>query len=331
MANLRQRLDPESAALLARLDQIRSDWAGRIDAGGMAESRAYAEEVFKSFRGPERDMAPYAVEAITVPTRHGECEARYYRAGAPTNGVAAGCTLFLHGGGWSLGSIDGYDGLVGSLAAMSGIDFLSLDYRLAPEAPFPIAIEQAEDALSWLAGQAELLRFAPGRLAVMGDSAGGNLAAVLARRAALSGGCELLCQVLLYPMTDVISPAERFASRVNYGGGELFLDEAGIQGAAIAYTADNAGLRSRPDISPLAAPVPDGLAPALIVTAEFDPLHDEAVDYHQKLTQAGAQSSHLEGERTIHAFLSFGELDVAQRKREKIGSYLRDVFLAAGT
>ena len=331
MENLRGRLDPQSAALLERLDEIRADWAGRIEAGGMAGSRAYAEEVFASFRGAERDVAPYQVEAITVPTRHGDCAARYYRAAAPGKGPAAGCTLFLHGGGWSLGSLEAYDGLVGSLAALSGIDFLSLDYRLAPESPFPIASEQAEDALSWLSGQAEALRFAPDKLAVMGDSAGGNLAAVLARRSAISGRHELACQVLLYPMTDVVSPAQRFASRVDYGGGDLFLEEAAIQGAAIAYAANDAALRSDHDISPLAAPVPDGIAPALVLTAEFDPLHDEAVEYHRKLTQAGARSTHLEGKKTIHAFLSFGELDVAQKNRERIGAYLRDSLLATGT
>jgi len=326
MENLRGRLDPQSAALLGRLDDIRSDWAERIEAGGMAGSRAYAEEVFATFRGAERDLAPHAVEEITVPTRHGECAARYYRAAAPDRSPAAGCTLFLHGGGWSLGSLDAYDGLVGSLAAMSGIDFLSLDYRLAPEAPFPIAIEQAEDALSWLAEHAKELRFAPGKLAVMGDSAGGNLAAVLARRSALSGRCDLACQVLLYPMTDVVSPAERFASRANYGGGELFLEEAAIQGAAMAYTGGDAALRSDHDISPLAAPVPDGIAQALVLTAEFDPLRDEAVEYHRTLRQAGVQSTHLEGEKTVHAFLSFGELDVAQKNREEISAYLRKIF-----
>ena len=144
-----------------------------------------------------------------------------------------------------------------NLAALSGIDLLSLDYRLAPESPFPIAIEQAEDALSWLSGQAEALRLAPGKLAVMGDSAGGNLAAVLARRSAISCRHELACQVLLDPMTDVVSPAQRFVSRVDYGGGDLFLEKAAIQAAAIAYTANDAALRSDRDISPLAAPVPE--------------------------------------------------------------------------
>lgn len=318
----RLALDAQSLALLRAYDMMREEWADRFESGGIAASRAFADAVFGRFRGSDRDVAPGQSIDLTVPGGDGERPARLYR---PRTADDAPCplALFLHGGGWSLGGIAAYDGLVGSLAALSGAAILSLDYRLAPEHPFPMGLEDARQALDWLHHYGPTIGGDPNRLAVIGDSAGGNLAAVLAREAALGNGPRLKCQVLIYPMTDIASPHTDFPSRARFGDGRFFLMEAAIAFARDGYLAGGAVAADDPRISPLLASVPDDLAPALIVTAGYDPLRDEAIAYHQRLLSAGIDSVHHCVEDTIHAFMSFGVLDLAQVARRMIGDYLR--------
>jgi acetyl esterase len=314
-------LDRQSRALLRGYDAMRSEWTDRIAAEGMAASRAFADAVFDRFRGPDRDVAPGDVVDLAVPGGDGERAARLYRPAVPAD-AATPLALFLHGGGWSLGGIPAYDGLVGSLAALSGVAILSLDYRLAPEHPFPAGLRDARSALDWLYREGGSIGGDPARLAVIGDSAGGNLAAVLAREAALGNGPQLTCQVLIYPMTDIASPHTRFPSRARFGGGDFFLVAEAIEFARENYLAGDVAEPHDPRISPLLAPVPDDLAPAMIVTAGFDPLRDEAIAYHEKLRAAGIDSVHHCARDTIHAFLSFGVLDIAQATRRMIADYL---------
>jgi acetyl esterase len=313
-------LDPQSRALLREYDAMKLKWADRVVAGGMAASRAFADAVFDRFRGRERDVAPDATIDLMVPGGAGERPARLYRPAGDTPPPVA---LYLHGGGWSLGGIEAYDGLVGSLSALSGVAILSLDYRLAPEHPFPAALADAAAALAWLAGESGQFGLDPSRIALIGDSAGGNLAAVLARDAADSGMLAIARQLLLYPMTDVASPHECFASRRDYGGGDYFLMNAGIEFARDAYLGTNRDAAASARVSPLLGPVPAALAPAFILTAGHDPLRDEAHDYHRKLRRAGIDSDYRCIDDTIHAFLSFGVLDCAQAARRQVADALR--------
>lgn len=314
-------LDKQTAALLRAYDNMLEEWAKRFETGGIDVSRAFADAVFERFRGPDRDIAPARFLDLSVPGGDGERPARLYQPQS-TEGAACPMALFLHGGGWSLGGIEAYDGLVGSLAALSGVAILSLDYRLAPEHPFPKGLEDARHALQWLYLHGQTIGGDPSRLAVIGDSAGGNLAAVLARESAQGNGPDLTCQVLIYPMTDVASPPTDFPSRASYGDGRFFLVEAAIELARYGYINGTSATADDPSISPLLSPVPNELAPALIVTAGHDPLLDEAVAYHEKLRSSGFESIYHCTPDTIHAFLSFGVLDSAQAARRTIANYL---------
>lgn len=311
----------QSRALLNTYNAMRGDWADRIANEGIAGSRAFADLTFDRFRGRERDVAPEQIIDLKLPGEDDERAARLYRP-AIAGDAPPPLALFLHGGGWSLGGISAYDGLVGSLAALSGMAIVSLDYRLAPEHPFPAGLNDARRALDWLFQHGAAIGGDPARLAVIGDSAGGNLAAVLAREAAQADGPDLVCQVLIYPMTDIASPHTDFASRGRFGQGDFFLVAEAIEFARDNYLADGIGDAQDPCISPLLAPVPDGLAPAMVVTAGFDPLRDEAIAYHEKMQAAGVDSTHYCAQDSIHAFLSFGVLDAAQTARRLIADYL---------
>ena len=312
----------ESRALLRAYDMMREEWAERFESGGIAASRAFADAVFDRFRGPERDLAPGQSIDLTVPGGGGERPARLYKP-ETTGNAPTPLALFLHGGGWSLGGIPAYDGLVGSLAALSGVAILSLDYRLAPEHPFPMGLDDARQALDWLHHYGPTIGGDPNRLAVIGDSAGGNLAAVLARKSALGESPPITCQVLIYPMTDVASPSADFPSRARFGDGRFFLIETAIEFARDGYLAGTSVAADDPRVSPLLAPVPPGLPNALIVTAGHDPLLDEAVAYHERLRAAGIDCIHQSFDDTIHALVSFGVLDQAQAARRLVADYLR--------
>lgn len=324
----KELLDRQSQALLREYDAMRDEWAAHIEAEGMAASRAFADAVFDRFRGADRDVAPAQVVDLAVPCADGERNARLYRPAVADEGPVP-LALFLHGGGWSLGGIAAYDGLAGSLAALSDVAILSLDYRLSPEHRFPDGLNDAQCALEWLYRHGATIGGDPDRLAVIGDSAGGNLAAVLACRSALGIAPPLACQVLIYPMTDIASPHGMFPSRARFGQGNHFLVAEAIEFARDNYLGDRVSLAGDPRVSPLLAPIPANLAPAMIVTAGCDPLRDEAIAYHDKLCAAGVESVHHCAEETIHAFLSFGVLDAAQDMRRRIADYLhREMGLA---
>lgn len=231
--------------------------------------------------GPELDVvAP--VDADGVP-------ARLYRDGGTG---PAPVVLYAHGGGWVMGDLDTHDGLCRRLAAESGWAVLAVDYRLAPEHPYPAAIDDLERALGWLRGAGSATYgLDPARIAVAGDSSGGHLAAVLARRAR-DAGTPLAGQLLICP---VIDPAADYPPLDEYGLGReemwFFWD---------AYAP--AGLdRSQPDLNPLRADL-TGLPPAVIVTAEFDLLCDEAERYATALLAAGVPVTAVRYLGLVHNF-----------------------------
>ncbi|MDQ7905586.1 alpha/beta hydrolase [Phytohabitans sp. ZYX-F-186] len=185
--------------------------------------------------------------------------------------------LFLHGGGWVMGSLETHDGLCRRIADRSGCAVLSVDYRLAPECPYPAALDDAETALGWLRREAEGVDAT--RIAVCGDSAGGHLAAVLARRQR-DAGTPLAYQVLIYPVIDPTMAAESYQQLSDYGL------ESTAMALFWAMFLGDAGDRESPDIAPLAADLA-GLPPALILTAEYDVLRDEGERYGEALLAAG--------------------------------------------
>lgn len=315
----KDRLDPQSKALLRAYESLKDAWESTLAKGTVAGSRAFADATFAAFRGSHADLRPEQVIDLEVPGGEGSRSARLYRPLANGNDNP-GVVLFLHGGGWMLGGIDAYDGLAASLAVRSGAAVLSLDYRLAPEHPFPAGLDDALAAMDFLAKSGEQIGCDPARIAIMGDSAGGNLAAVVAREAALTDLCALRGQFLIYPMTDVSTAHEHYGSRRDYGDGEYFLTNAAIDYASANYIAGADAALDDPRISPLLSKIPANIAPALTITAGHDPLRDEAYAYHARLIAAGISSRYICAESTIHAFMSFGILDCAQVMRRELAT-----------
>ncbi len=230
--------------------------------------------------------------------------------------------LFMHGGGWVLGNLDMHDEFCRRLANLAGVTVASVDYRLAPEHPFPAGLDDCLEALDWVRAEADSFGSDGGRVAVGGTSAGGNLAAavVLANRA--RGGPALSMQVLVYPVLDARMATTSYAT---YGEGP------GLQATQMRWFWDlyapDPATRRDPLLSPALEPDLAGLPPALLFPAECDPLRDEAVEYARRLHDAGVEV-HLEvvaGQ--LHSF--FRHLDVlsdANRVLSEIAGRLRTVF-----
>lgn len=231
---------------------------------------------------------------------------------------APGLVIYYHGGGWVLGTLDGSDAPVRSLAVASGCDVVSVDYRLAPEHVFPAAADDAYDALVWAASASGLAAGRP--VVVSGDSAGGNLATVSALRARDFGGPPIALQVLVCPVVDC--DLDRRSYR-EYDGDELILNRRDMVWFWNHYAPDPAA-RVNPYASPLRASSLAGLPPAYVVTAEHDPLRDEGFAYADRLRAARVPVEHRHFGSQIHAFFSFtGVLDDADKAVSEAGSAIR--------
>ncbi len=224
----------------------------------------------------------------------GDLPARLY---VPTDAQPNGpILLFFHGGGWIYGDLDSHDPTCRFLAERSGVRVLSVAYRLAPEHPWPAAYEDALESLRWLVKNAESLDADPARIAVGGDSAGATLATTTAIDAAHEG-LPVAFQLLVYPGTDMRGG---YPSRELFGEGTM-LTTGFIDLARESYVPDPA-LWEDPRVSPLLAEIPDGLAPAYIATAGFDPLRDEGEAYARKLADAGVPVELHRFPDQIHGF-----------------------------
>jgi acetyl esterase len=260
-----------------------------------------------------------SVRDIVIPSRAGGIPARLYSPSA----AAPGLVVYYHGGGWVLGSLDGWDASVRSLAVASGCDVVSVDYRLAPEHVFPAAADDAYDALAWAASAAGLAAGRP--IVVAGDSAGGNLAAVAALRARDFGGPPLVLQVLVYPVVDC--DLDRRSYR-EYDGDEFILNRRDMSWFWDHYTPDPA-TRANPYASPLRATSLAGLPPAYVVTAEHDPLRDEGFAYADRLRAARVPVEHRHFGSQIHAFFTFtGVLDDADKAVGDVAAAIRSAVAA---
>jgi acetyl esterase len=233
-----------------------------------------------------------AVRDLPVGERQGRL---FVPTGAPATGPLL---VFLHGGGWVYGDLDSHDPACRFLAERSGVRVLSVDYRLAPEHPFPAAYDDSLAAYRWVVEHAESLGADPTRLAIGGDSAGGTLATTVAIAAAREG-LPLAFQLLIYPGTDMTT---RTTSRRLFGRGFYLTDQ--FMDLASAHYVPEVAHRSDPVVSPLLADLPAGLAPAYVATAGFDPLRDEGEAYARKLADAGVDVELRRFPDQIHGFLN---------------------------
>jgi acetyl esterase len=230
--------------------------------------------------------------------------------------------VYFHGGGFTIGSIDSHDPVTRRLASEAGAVVVSVDYRLAPEHPFPAAVDDAWAALQWIAAHAEAeLQGEPGKLAVAGDSAGGNLAAVVSLLARDAGGPAIVQQVLIYPTTDA---SGEYPSHVENADGP-FLSRATMQWFFDHYAPDADDWRA----SPMLAADHSGLPPAHIVTAQYDPLRDEGEAYAEKLRAAGVPVTLTRYPTMPHVFLQmWGVLPTAKECMSELAGVLRRAFTA---
>ena len=209
--------------------------------------------------------------------------------------------VYLHGGGWVIGDVEGYDPVCRDLCKGAGVVVVSVEYRLAPEHKFPTPVEDCYAATKWVVANAALIGGDPARVAVGGDSAGGNLSAAVALMARDRGGPALKFQLLVYPVTDHNLNTNSY--RAN-GEGYL-LTKTGMDWFWNHYI-NKPGDDANPYMSPLRASNLNNLPPALVITAEFDPLRDEGTAYAEKLKAAGNQVTYSDYKGAIHGFFSLG-------------------------
>lgn len=269
--------------------------------GDQAASRAQAREMTRAFGGPQIHVG---VDEVSVPGPAGAIAARHYR---PVTAEPAPLLVFYHGGGWVIGDLDTHDALCRLTCRDAGVHVLSIDYRLAPEHPAPAAVEDAYAAFRWAHEHAGDLGAIPGKVAVGGDSAGGNLATVvsqLARDDEDPQGPKPVLQWLIYPRTDLTAQTR---SQSLFADG-FVLTKRDIDWFDSQYLGGSGVEPTDPRVSPLLAESLSGLPPALIATAGFDPLRDEGEQYAAALQAAGTAVDLRSMGSLTHAFANFFQL-----------------------
>ena len=297
-------LDPQAAAWLEQLGTL---GVKSYDQLPVEEGRRVADEGAAALFGE-----PDPVDSVEDSVADG-IPVRIYRPAGAGHGVF----VYFHGGGWVIGSLESHDRLCRTLAARSEVTVVAVDYRLAPEHRYPAAVEDAWTATTWAAE-----RFAP--VVVGGDSAGGHLAAVVALRAR-DRGLRLALQVLLYPATN---HAFDTTSYREHGTG-THLTEPTLRWFWSQFLGDEQR-GAEPEASPLQAPDLTGVAPALVLTAECDPLRDEGEAYARRLLDAGVPATLTRYEGQIHGFIRMpAVLDAGGRGIDQVADAVRNAVGAA--
>jgi acetyl esterase/lipase len=260
--------------------------------------------------GPELDH----VEDRRVPGPAGDIPVRIYR-----NDGASGIFVYFHGGGFTIGDLNSHDEPCRQIAVQSGATVVSVDYRLAPESPFPAAVDDAWAALAWVdSNRSEIGGSDDAKIVVGGDSAGGNLAAVTALMAR-DAGVELAAQCLVYPgvRSDDDSPS------MTENGVGYVLDAETMDWFMAQYAPDPSDWRA----SPIRAASHVGVAPALVITAQYDPLRDQGADYAEVLTAAGVPVTYTNYDGMVHVFFQLGPmLEAGARAVSQVAEFARNAL-----
>ncbi len=311
-------LDPQARTLL---DKIAAADVPPLHELTVEEAREANAKLFITKREPE---AVGAVEDRVIPGPADSAHPIPVRIYTPEGDGPFPVLVYLHGGGWVVGSLDTHDAQCRALCTGASCVVVAVDYRLAPEHKFPAAVDDCEAAVQWVADHTAALRGDAARLAVGGDSAGGNLAAVVALRARDRGTPYLAFQLLIYPATDM-----HYGTPSHCENAESYLlTRDAIMWFRDQYLHSDAEV-SHPEVSPLLAPSLDDLPPAFIITAEFDPLRDEGETYAARLQEAGVPVILKRYDGMIHGFFNLGHvLDQGQQAIADCAAELRRVLHA---
>ena len=282
-----------------------------------ADARAFYRER-RTFTQPQPPEVG-AVRDLQAPGPAGPIPLRSYRPAGSQADAVLPVLVYYHGGGWVIGDLDTHDVLCRQLCNLSGCAVIAVDYRMGPEHRFPAAVDDCLAATRWIRANAQALRIAPDRLAVGGDSAGGNLAAVVALAARDAGDLPIAFQLLIYPATD-----QRRGSPSHTSNGQGYL----LTKDTMDYFHDHYLPDPAQDLdwraSPLLHANHAGLPPAFVLTAGYDPLRDEGMQYADKLSEAGSRATLVNFERQIHGFILMGRvLDEANTAVQLCASQLK--------
>jgi acetyl esterase len=292
-------LHPQCRALL---DRIAASGLPSLDQMSVHDARqTYLERRFVT--QPDAPVGLHVTD-LEADGQNGPIGLRCYRpSGSTLSGATLPVLVYFHGGGWTIGDLDTHDTLCRQLAEQADCAVIAVDYRMGPEHRFPAAVDDCIAALQYISAHAGELAIDPHRLAVGGDSAGGNLAAVCAIHARDCNGPAIAYQLLIYPATDQSNSTPSYVSN---GQGYL------LTAATMRYFHDHYIDDERFDrdwrASPLLAADLSGLPPALVLTAGFDPLRDEGLAYADRLSASGVSCSYLCFERQIHGFMLMGRV-----------------------
>lgn len=304
-------LDP---VVKSMLEMLASSGMPPLDTLPVSDART----MFNAMPGAPGEKAALArIEDRRIPGPAGEIPVRIY---TPEGAAPLPILVFLHGGGWVVGTLDGYDDVCRALARAVPAIVVSVDYRLAPEHPFPAAADDSYAATCWAAENAASIGGDPARIAVGGDSAGGNLSAVVSLMARDHRHPKLAHQLLVYPLTDLRGSTD--SMRENGEG--YFLTYRTIIWFANHYTTP--AQRLLPYVSPLLAPDLGRLPSATVITAEFDPLRDEGEAYAARLRASGVLVEQTRYDGMIHGFFSMPMFRQAGEAIEQSASALRRAF-----
>jgi acetyl esterase len=303
------------------LDMLSATGSQPADGSRVADRRAALVELASTADDVSTRLS---IEDREIPGPSGPIPIRLYAPPELSSHLSAGL-VFFHGGGWVAGGLDTHDGLCRRLCEASGCRVVAVDYRLAPEHPFPAGLMDCLMAVNWVAHHARALRIDPSQLAVGGDSAGGGLAAAVTQIARDAGGPRIALQALICPILDV---GRRTGSRAAFGDG-YFIDRAAFERDLADYTASRVG-SDDPRLSPLWAPGLAGLPRALIHTAEYDPFRDEGEAYGQALSEAGVPEIRIRHPGMIHYFYALARaIPYAEAAAAVVGGQIRMAFEGA--
>lgn len=311
---LSHKLYPEVRAFL---EANQAAGGPAIETLAPAEARQAALDALKTTAGPSEEIA--RVENVAIPQSGRPIPIRIF---TPEGEGSFPCLVYFHGGGWVLCDLDTHEPVCRAIARRAGAVVIAVDYPLSPEQKFPAAVDDCYAALQWIAANAGRWRIDPRRIAVGGDSAGGNLSTVMCLKTRAQGGAPLALQALVYPVTNLASFDTPSYSEFAV---DHHLTRTEMEWFRHLYLARAEDALS-PYASPLLAPDLSGLPPAVVITAECDPLRDEGEAYARRLAEAGVEVACTRYAGMIHPFFSLGGvLSQGNRAVEQVAAAIRGI------